>query len=35
VVGASFVIELAFLDGRARLAPVPVEALIAYGAEAA
>jgi adenine phosphoribosyltransferase len=30
VVGAMFVVELALLEGRARLAGVPVEALIAY-----
>jgi adenine phosphoribosyltransferase len=30
VVGAQFLIELAFLDGRARLEPHPVEAVISY-----
>lgn len=30
VVGAAFVIELSFLPGRAKLAPVPVDALIVY-----
>jgi adenine phosphoribosyltransferase len=30
VVGAAFLIELAFLDGRARLAPYDVHALISY-----
>jgi adenine phosphoribosyltransferase len=30
VVGALFVIELAFLSGRQRLAPVPVDSLLAY-----
>jgi adenine phosphoribosyltransferase len=30
VVGALFVVELAFLSGRAALAPVPVHALIGY-----
>jgi len=30
VVGAVFVVELALLEGRARLAGVPVEALLAY-----
>jgi adenine phosphoribosyltransferase len=30
VVGALFVVELAFLSGRARLADVPVEALLSY-----
>src|SRR3954452_10735317 len=33
VVGCQFLIELAFLDGRARLAGYDVHALIAYGAE--
>ena len=30
VVGAAFLIELAFLDGRKRLAPYDVHALISY-----
>ena len=30
VVGCAFLIELAFLGGRERLAPFPVEALISY-----
>ena len=30
VLGCCFVIELEFLKGRERLAPVPTEALIAY-----
>jgi L-alanine-DL-glutamate epimerase-like enolase superfamily enzyme len=30
VVGAVFVVELALLEGRGRLAGVPVDALIAY-----
>jgi adenine phosphoribosyltransferase len=30
VVGCSFLVELAFLGGRARLAPYPVESVIAY-----
>ncbi len=33
VVGAAFVIELAFLNGRATIADVPVHSLIAYDAE--
>jgi adenine phosphoribosyltransferase len=33
VVGCAFLIELAFLDGRERLADYPVHALIAYDAE--
>jgi adenine phosphoribosyltransferase len=33
VVGCAFLIELAFLGGRARLAPFPVEALISYSSE--
>ena len=33
VVGCAFLIELAFLGGRARLAPFPVEALISYESE--
>ena len=33
VVGAAFVIELAFLPGRETLAPVPVHSLISYDAE--
>jgi adenine phosphoribosyltransferase len=32
VVGCSFLIELAFLDGRARLGPRPVDALLSYDA---
>jgi adenine phosphoribosyltransferase len=32
-VGCAFLIELAFLGGRERLAPFPVEALISYGSE--
>jgi adenine/guanine phosphoribosyltransferase-like PRPP-binding protein len=31
VVGASFLIELAFLGGRERLGRHPVDALISYG----
>lgn len=34
VVGAAFVIELTFLNGRQRLTPVPVHSLIAYDSEA-
>src|SRR4029079_1294760 len=30
VLAAAFVVELAFLPGRAKLAPVPVDALIVY-----
>jgi adenine phosphoribosyltransferase len=30
VVGCSFVIELAFLGGRAKLLPVPVNSLVSY-----
>jgi adenine phosphoribosyltransferase len=33
VVGCAFLIELAFLGGRARLEPFPVEALISYSSE--
>ena len=33
VVGCAFLIELAFLGGRERLAPFPVEALISYASE--
>ena len=33
VVGCAFLIELAFLGGRSRLAPFPVEALISYSSE--
>ena len=33
VVGAAFVIELAFLPGREVLAPIPVHSLISYDAE--
>ena len=33
VVGCAFLIELAFLGGRERLAPYPVEALISYASE--
>jgi adenine phosphoribosyltransferase len=33
VVGCAFLIELAFLDGRRRLAPYPVASLLAYDAE--
>jgi len=33
VVGAAFVIELAFLSGRAVLAPIPVHSLISYDSE--
>jgi adenine phosphoribosyltransferase len=33
VVGCAFVIELAFLDGRDRLAPLDVHALVSYDAE--
>ena len=33
VVGCAFLIELAFLGGRARLAPFPVEALVSYASE--
>jgi adenine phosphoribosyltransferase len=33
VVGAAFVIELAFLPGREALAPVPVHSLISYDSE--
>jgi adenine phosphoribosyltransferase len=33
VVGAAFLIELGFLDGRARLAPYDVHALIRYDTE--
>jgi adenine phosphoribosyltransferase len=33
VVGCAFLIELAFLGGRERLAPFPVEALISYESE--
>jgi adenine phosphoribosyltransferase len=33
VVGCAFLIELAFLGGRARLAPFPVESLISYSSE--
>ncbi len=33
VVGCAFLIELAFLGGRGRLAPFPVEALISYSSE--
>jgi adenine phosphoribosyltransferase len=33
VVGCAFLIELAFLGGRERLAPFPVEALISYSSE--
>jgi adenine phosphoribosyltransferase len=33
VVGCAFLIELAFLGGRARLAPFPVDALISYASE--
>jgi len=32
LVGCAFLVELSFLGGRARLAPHPVHALIAYGA---
>lgn len=34
VVGAAFVIELAFLNGRSRLDGVPVQSLISYDSEA-
>ena len=33
VVGCAFLIELAFLDGRRRLAPYPVSSLLKYDAE--
>ena len=33
VVGCAFLIELAFLGGRERLAPFPVESLISYSSE--
>ena len=33
VVGCAFLIELAFLGGRERLAPFPVEALVSYSSE--
>lgn len=33
IVGAAFVIELAFLNGRQRLAPVPVYSLLTYQTE--
>ena len=33
VVGCAFLIELAFLGGRERLSPFPVEALISYSSE--
>ena len=33
VVGAAFVIELAFLNGRRRLEPVPVHSLVTYNTE--
>jgi adenine phosphoribosyltransferase len=33
VVGAAFIVELAFLGGRQALAPVPVHSLIAYDGE--
>ena len=33
VVGCAFLIELAFLGGRERLAPFPVDALISYASE--
>jgi adenine phosphoribosyltransferase len=33
VVGCAFLIELAFLGGRERLAPFPVDALISYSSE--
>ena len=33
VVGAAFVVELAFLGGRAALAPIPVHSLISYDSE--
>ena len=33
VVGCAFLIELAFLGGRSRLEPFPVEALISYASE--
>ena len=33
VVGCAFLIELAFLGGRERLAPFPVHALISYSSE--
>jgi len=33
VVGAAFVIELGFLDGRALLEPVPIRSLIVYDSE--
>jgi adenine phosphoribosyltransferase len=33
IVGAAFVIELAFLNGRQRLAPVPVHSLLTYQTE--
>jgi adenine phosphoribosyltransferase len=31
VVGSAFAVELTFLDGRSRLTPVPVDAVIAFG----
>jgi adenine phosphoribosyltransferase len=30
VVGTAFVIELSFLNGRGRLAPLPVESVVRY-----
>ena len=33
IVGCAFLIELAFLGGRDRLAPFPVESLISYSSE--
>ena len=35
IAGAAFVIELTFLNGRARLAPVPVVSLLTYNTEEA